>query len=53
MEWIFVMFLNGFMVDVDRFNTRQECENKVAIYNRAGRQASGQFLVWCDRRPQA
>ena len=53
MSWIFVMFMNGYMIDVDQFRTRAECEDKVRTYNRAAQQAKSTFLVWCEHRPRA
>lgn len=51
MEWVFVMFMNGWMIDVDRFGTHTACEDKVRMYRAAGDQAGGQFKVWCEQRP--
>jgi hypothetical protein len=53
MTWIFVMFMNGFKIDVDSFSTRQACEDKVRIYNAAAGQAGSAYLVWCEHRPRA
>jgi hypothetical protein len=53
MTWIFVMFLNGWTIDVDSFVTRTMCEDKVRQYNAAARQSDGRFLVWCEARPRA
>jgi len=52
MTWIFVMFMNGWKIDVDAFPTRHECEDKVRIYNAASRQSGSGFLVWCEYRPR-
>ena len=52
MTWIFVMFMNGWKIDVDHFATRLECEDKVRIYNAASRQSGSGFLVWCEYRPR-
>jgi len=53
MSWVFVLFMNGWPVDVDRFKSYQECQDKVRMYNAAAKQAKGTFLVWCEYRPQA
>lgn len=53
MVWVFVLFMNGWKMDVDAFATRLECEDKVRIYNLAARQANSTFLVWCEARPRA
>lgn len=53
MSWIFVMFLNGWKIDVDHFATRQDCEDKVRMYNAAFRQSQTKGLVWCEYRPRA
>lgn len=53
MEWIFVMFLNGWTVEVDRFATRAQCEDKVRLYNAAARQSGSRYVVWCESRPRS
>ena len=53
MSWVFVMFMNGWKIDVDTFATRQACEDKVRLYNAAAQQADGRYLVWCEHRPRA
>ena len=53
MTWKFVMFMNGWKIDVDQFATRQDCEEKVRVYQAAARQASSTYLVWCESRPRA
>lgn len=45
--------MNGWAVDVDRFSTYHECQDKVRLYNAAARQAKSSFLVWCEYRPRA
>lgn len=52
MSWIFIMFMNGFKIDVDSFGTRPECEDAVRIYNAAALQSQSRFLVWCEYRPR-
>lgn len=52
MVWVFVLFMNGWKMDVDAFSTRIECEDKVRIYNLAARQSGSAFLVWCEARPR-
>lgn len=42
--------MNGWPIEVDRFATMAECQEKVSLYNRAARQADGQFKVWCEAR---
>jgi hypothetical protein len=53
MTWIFVLFMNGWPVEVDRFSSRSLCEDKVRQYNAAARQSGSSFLVWCEARPRA
>lgn len=53
MSWVFMMFMNGYMQDMDRFPTREACEDAVQIYNRAFKQSKTPALVWCTYRPQA
>lgn len=53
MSWVFVMFMNGYIQDMDRFNTRDSCEDAVLTYNRAFRQTKTPAKVWCEFRPQA
>ena len=53
MSWVFVMFLNGFKIDVDHFATYGQCTEKVRVYNAAARQSGSGYLVWCEHRPRA
>lgn len=53
MSWIFVMFMHGWKIDVDHFDTWQACQDKVRLYNAAAQQSHGRFLVWCEHRPRA
>lgn len=53
MAWIFVLFMNGWAIDVDTFVTQAQCEDKVRIYNAAARQSGSRYLVWCEARPRA
>lgn len=53
MVWVFVLFLNGYPIDVDTFNTKTVCEDKVRIYNAAAKQSGSRYLVWCEARPRA
>lgn len=53
MVWVFVMFMNGWMIDVDEFPTRMSCEDKVKTYNSAFNQSRTKALVWCEQRPRA
>jgi hypothetical protein len=53
MTWIFVLFMNGWPVEVDQFPSRSLCEDKVRQYNAAARQSGSNYLVWCEARPRA
>ena len=53
MSWVFVMFMNGYVQDMDRFNTRDACLDAVEIYNRAFKISKTPAKVWCEFRPQA
>ena len=53
MTWVFVLFMNGWPVDVEKFATQQACEDKVRLYTTAFRNAESRALVWCEHRPQA
>lgn len=52
MSWVFVMFMNGWKIDVDHFSTYAECVDRVRMYNAASRQSGSIFLVWCEHRPR-
>lgn len=41
--------MNGWPIEVDRFRTLSECQEKVAQYNRAAAQSDSKFKVWCER----
>lgn len=49
-DYVFIIFVNGWPMDVDRFKTIKECNEKVAIYMRAQKQSNAQYKVWCERR---
>ena len=49
-EWVFMMFMNGWIVEVDTFQTQQSCQDKVRIYNSATKQANSPLMVWCELR---
>lgn len=53
MTWIFVMFMNGWIIDVDTFVSQAQCEDKVRLYTAAARQSGSTFKVWCEARPRA
>lgn len=53
MSWVFVMFMHGFIQEMERFPTREACEDAVETYNRAFRQTKTPARVWCVYRPQA
>lgn len=49
MQYIMILFMNGWPVEVDRFRTLSECQEKVALFNRAAIQSESLFKVWCER----
>lgn len=51
MTWVFVLFMNSYAIEVDRFSTRAACEDKVRQYNAAAQQSGSRYLVWCEARP--
>lgn len=53
MLWVFVLYMNGWPVEVDTFATRAQCEDKVRIYRAALTQATSSARVWCEERPRA
>lgn len=53
MVWVFMLFLNGWSIEVDSFATQTLCEDKVRIYNAAAKQSGSRYLVWCEARPRA
>ena len=50
MIWVFVLFMNGYMIDVDVFTTQAACQDKVRQYNAAAQQADARYKVWCELR---
>lgn len=50
MSWIFVMYMNGFIQDMNTFPNQAECEQAVAIYNNAFKKNENRALVWCESR---
>jgi hypothetical protein len=49
-EWVFMMFLNGWIVEVDKFSTHDACQDKVRIFNLATKQANSPLMVWCEQK---
>lgn len=49
MQYVMILFMNGWPVEVDRFKTLTECQEKVSIFNKAATQSGSQFKVWCER----
>lgn len=49
MQYVMILFMNGWPVEVDRFKTLSECQEKVSIFNKAATQSGSQFKVWCER----
>lgn len=52
MTWIFVLFMNGWKIEVDQFSNHTECLDKVRIYNAAAKQSGSTYQVWCEQRPR-
>jgi len=50
MEFILILFMNGWPVEVDRFKTNKECQEKLQLFNRAAAQSGSTFKVWCEQR---
>jgi hypothetical protein len=50
-EWVLILFMNGWPVDVDTFSQKKNCFDKLGTYNRALTQANSEAKVWCEQRP--
>ena len=50
-EWVLVLFMNGWPVEVDTFSQKKNCFDKLETYNRALAQAKSEAKVWCEQRP--
>lgn len=50
--WILLLFLNGYIIEVDAFVTHDQCQDKVRIYNTAAKRADSKIMVWCEKRPR-
>jgi len=53
MIYIFVLFMNGYAIDVDSFTNNSLCQDKVRMYQNAFKQSESKALVWCEQRPRA
>lgn len=51
-EYILVLFMNGWPVEVDRFAKEEECVDKMKTFERALKQAKSEARVWCETRPR-
>lgn len=49
-EWVLVIALNGWMVDVDAFRSRDICVDRQQTYIRATSQAGSGAMAWCEKR---
>lgn len=50
MTWVFLLFMNGYTIEVDRFSTQAACLEKVRLYNAAARQSGARYQVWCEQK---
>lgn len=53
MSWVFILAMNGYAIEVDRFATERECLEKTITYRKAFKQSGTRALVWCEHKPQA
>lgn len=49
-EWALMITLNGWIVEVDRFNQPDACWERQQIYARATSQAGSPVMSWCEKR---
>ena len=52
-EFVLILFMNGWPVEVDRFKNEFECIDRAQQFNRASLQSENQFKVWCEKRKNA
>jgi hypothetical protein len=52
MQWFFMLFMHGYIIEVDSFATRKACFDKILQYNRAAEQSGSALLVWCETKPK-
>jgi hypothetical protein len=50
MEYLMILFLNNWPIEVERFKTLAECQEKVKTYNKAAIQSGSSYKVWCEKR---
>lgn len=49
MQYVMILFMNGYPTEVDHFRTLPQCEEKLAQYKRAQSQHGYKYKVWCER----
>lgn len=47
-EFVFMMFIHGWPVEVDRFKTLTECQSKVLAFHKS--QSGNSTKVWCEEK---
>lgn len=50
MEFILVLFMNGYSVDISVFNTMRDCSNHALTVTRALKQVESTGYVRCEQR---
>jgi hypothetical protein len=52
MEFILILFMNGYAVDMGVFSSMRECSNHALTVTRALKQAESAAYVRCEQRPR-
>lgn len=52
MEYILILFMNGYAVDVSAFRAMKDCSNHALTVTRALKQVESAAYVRCEQRPR-
>lgn len=48
-EYVMILFMNGWPVEVDRFKDKKECDKKIAAFQRSNSKPDKDFKIWCQQ----
>ncbi len=48
-EFVLVLFMNGWPTEVDRFTTMKECHEKMLTFSKSNLRPNIDFKIWCEQ----
>ena len=53
MEFVLILFLNGWATEVDKFSSKAECEQNKAVYIKKSKASGDDYKIWCEVKRNA